>query len=81
MTEVETREEPILAQHRNAYNIFILVLTLLTLAVMVGVLLPLDQATIDILLFYGNLICVIFPGRLRGQHQPGEAKACVLDRP
>ncbi len=40
--------------------IFILVLTLLSLAVMVGVLLPLDQATLDVLMFHDDLIRVVF---------------------
>ena len=44
----------------NSYNIFIMVLTVLSLAVMVVMLLPLSQATIDLLRFYDNLICFIF---------------------
>lgn len=44
----------------NAYNIFILVLTLLSLAIMVLLVLPLDQATLDVLRVYDNVICVIF---------------------
>ena len=58
--KVPSRQDPILAQHSNAYDMFILVLTLLSLAVMVGVLLPLSEATHDVLVFYDNLICVIF---------------------
>jgi voltage-gated potassium channel len=44
----------------NAYNIFILVLTVLSLAVMVVMLLPLSQQTLTLLRVYDNAICVIF---------------------
>jgi len=47
-------------KHSNAYNIFILVLTVLSLAVMVVLLLPLSDETIKLLSVYDNLICVIF---------------------
>jgi voltage-gated potassium channel len=48
-------------KHSNAYNIFILVLTVLSLAVMVVMIFPwLTPATSTLLLFYNNLICVIF---------------------
>jgi voltage-gated potassium channel len=47
-------------QHGNAYNIFILVLTVISLIVMVVMFLPLDDATIGLLQFYDNLICFIF---------------------
>ena len=47
-------------RHSNAYNIFILVLTVLSLAIMVVMLLPLSDATIQLLTVYDNLICVIF---------------------
>ena len=43
-----------------AYNIFILALTILSLAIMVLLLLPFSAATITLLQFYDNLICVIF---------------------
>lgn len=44
----------------NAYNIFILVLTVLSLAIMVVLLLPVSEATLRLLSIYDNLICVIF---------------------
>ncbi len=44
----------------NAYNIFILVLTVLSLAVMVAMLLPLSETTLELLAFYDFVICVIF---------------------
>lgn len=44
----------------NAYNIFILVLTVISLMVMVLMFLPVSDATIDLLQFYDNLICFIF---------------------
>jgi voltage-gated potassium channel len=49
-------------KHGNAYNIFILVLTLASLVVMALLLLPLDQNTIDLLRFYDNAICFVFLG-------------------
>ncbi len=47
-------------QHSNAYNIFILVLTVLSLAVMVVMLLPLSEPTLTLLSYYDNIICIIF---------------------
>ena len=44
----------------DAYDLFILVLTLLSLVVMVLLFLPLDSATIQLLNVYDNAICVIF---------------------
>ena len=55
-----TRETTQTRKTSNAYNIFILVLTILSLAVMVANLLPLSDATLGLLRFYDNLICVIF---------------------
>ncbi len=55
-----TQETTKLRQTSNAYNIFILVLTILSLAIMVVLLLPLSDATIQLLTVYDNLICVIF---------------------
>jgi voltage-gated potassium channel len=47
-------------KHSNAYNIFILILTVLSLVIMVVMFLPLDDSTIGLLQFYDNLICAIF---------------------
>ena len=47
-------------KHGNAYNIFILVLTLFSLLIMVLQILPLNQALKDLLLVYDNAVCVIF---------------------
>ena len=44
----------------NAYSIFILVLTILSLAAMVVMLLPLPESTLSLLRFYDTMICVIF---------------------
>jgi voltage-gated potassium channel len=44
----------------NAYQLFILVLTIFALLIMVALLLPLTPATRALLTFYDNLICVIF---------------------
>ena len=49
-------------EHGNAYNLFILVLTIFSLAVMVLLLLPLDQASRDLLTLYDNVICLVFLG-------------------
>jgi voltage-gated potassium channel len=48
------------AQHGNAYQVFILVLTIYSLVIMVALLLPLSPQTIDLLRVYDNLICFIF---------------------
>ena len=56
-----TQETAKLRKTSNAYNIFILVLTVLSLAVMVVMLLPMiSDATFKLLAIYDNLICVIF---------------------
>jgi voltage-gated potassium channel len=55
-----TADKPVLAQHGNAYNIFILVLTVFSLALMVLLLLPVSQAERDLLLVYDNVVCGIF---------------------
>jgi voltage-gated potassium channel len=47
-------------QGSNAYDLFILVLTVLSLAIMVVLLLPLSDATIQLLTVYDNLVCVVF---------------------
>ncbi len=47
-------------QRSNAYNIFILVLTVISLVIMVALLLPLSDATIKLLTIYDNAICVVF---------------------
>jgi voltage-gated potassium channel len=53
-------EAPVLREHGNAYNIFILVLTIYSLALMVLLLLPLDGETHALVNFYDNMICIIF---------------------
>jgi voltage-gated potassium channel len=55
-----TAAQPTVREHGNAYNIFILVLTVMSLAIMVLLILPLDEATLQVLRFYDNFICVIF---------------------
>jgi len=55
-----TQETAKLRKTSNAYNIFILVLTVLSLAVMVVMLLPISEPTLKLLSVYDNLICVIF---------------------
>ena len=64
-----TAAAPAFREHGNAYNIFILVLTVLSLVVMVLLVLPLDAATLQVLLASTTTsICVDVPRRLRGQH-------------
>ncbi len=55
-----TAQPVTLRQHGNAYNIFILVLTVFSLALMVLLLLPVDEGTRQLLNVYDNVICVIF---------------------
>ena len=47
-------------QRSNAYELFILVLTVLSLVIMVFLLLPLSDTTIRLLTVYDNVICVVF---------------------
>src|SRR5579872_6635377 len=47
-------------QHSNAYNLFILVMTVMSLGIMVLLLLPFDEQTIILLRWYDNAICVVF---------------------
>jgi voltage-gated potassium channel len=55
-----TAATPVVRSHGNAYEIFILALTLLSLVVMVLLLLPLSEPVHVTLVFYDNLICVVF---------------------
>jgi voltage-gated potassium channel len=57
-----TRQAPELRTHGNSYNIFILVLTVFSLAIMVLLLLPLNEETKTLLRMYDNVICVVFLG-------------------
>jgi voltage-gated potassium channel len=48
-------------QRSNAYEVFILFLTVLSLSIMLLLLLPtLSPATVNLLQFYDNLVCVLF---------------------
>ena len=60
MGSVMNVRQPEVRQRSHAYELFILVLTVLSLVVMVAMLLPLDDSTINILQFYDNLICLVF---------------------
>ena len=60
MTATATAPEPVLREHGNAYNIFILVLTIYSLALMVLLILPLDEETHALVNLYDNAICIIF---------------------
>jgi voltage-gated potassium channel len=55
-----TAQAPVLREHGNAYNIFILVLTIFSLAIMALLLLPVTDAERDLLLLYDNAVCIIF---------------------
>jgi len=52
--------EPTVRQHGNAYYIFILIATLLSLLIMVLALLPVDDATFTALITWDTVLCVIF---------------------
>lgn len=49
-------------RHGNPYNIFILVLTIMSLAIMFALLLPVTEAEREALLLYDNIACLIFLG-------------------
>jgi voltage-gated potassium channel len=51
---------PGLREHGNAYNIFILVLTIYSLAIIVLLLFPIPQPVRDLLNIYDDVVCVIF---------------------
>lgn len=51
---------PATMQQSNSYNLFILVLTILSLGIMVLLLLPVSPAMEQLLVLYDNLICVVF---------------------
>ena len=56
-----TAQTPVLRRPGHAYNIFILVLTIFSLAVMGLLVIPwLDPETRSLLLVYDNACCVIF---------------------
>ena len=55
-----TAAAPVMREHGNSYNIFILVLTIFSLVLMVVLLLPLDGDTRQLVNLYDNVICVIF---------------------
>ena len=48
------------AERSHAYELFILVLTVFSLMIMVVLLLPLSEPTLELLRTYDNLICVVF---------------------
>ena len=54
-TQVNTGRE-----RSSAYSIFILVLTLISLVIMVALVLPLSESTIQLLVVYDSVICVVF---------------------
>ena len=63
MTEGQVEPDEQAAPSRpfsNAYELFILVLTVMSLLVMVVMVLPVDDSTLGMLQFYDNLMCVIF---------------------
>ena len=57
-----TRPAQAAPEHSNSYSIFMLVLTIMSLAIMVLLLLPLSEATHQVLFVYDNLVCVVFLG-------------------
>jgi voltage-gated potassium channel len=57
-----TSQKPVLREHGNSYNIFILVLTIFSLAIMILLVMPLDENTLTLLRVYDNAVCVVFLG-------------------
>jgi hypothetical protein len=55
-----TAVAPAPGRHSTAYNLFILVMTIVSLVIMVLLLLPFDEQTILLLRWYDNAICLIF---------------------
>ncbi len=55
-----TAQAPVLREHGNAYNIFMLVLTIFSLVIMVLLFLPVSASEHALLLLYDNVVCVIF---------------------
>jgi voltage-gated potassium channel len=55
-----TDQAPGRVQHSNSYNIFILVLTVMSLTIMALLILPLPESVHQMLNVYDNLICVVF---------------------
>ncbi len=53
---------PARVEHSNSYNIFILVLTVMSLAIMALLILPLPDSVHQVLNVYDNLICLVFIG-------------------
>jgi voltage-gated potassium channel len=46
--------------HGNVYNLFIIILTVLSLIILLMLILPMNDRTTELLLVYDNLICVVF---------------------
>lgn len=46
--------------HGTAYNLFIMILTILSLVIMLALVLPISSQTMQLLLVYDNLICLVF---------------------
>jgi voltage-gated potassium channel len=46
--------------HGNVYNLFIIILTVLSLIILLMLILPMNERTTDLLLVYDNLICLVF---------------------
>ena len=57
-------DRPIVREHGNAYNLFILVLTLFSLTVMVLLLLPLDTESKQLLQVYDNVGAALIQQRM-----------------
>ncbi len=55
-----TAQAPVMRKPGNAYNIFILVLTIYSLVLMVVLFLPLDPDTRALVNLYDNAICIVF---------------------
>jgi len=56
----DTSTTPVVARGSTPYQLFILVMTVLSLGIMVGLVLPLSPATTQLLTVYDNAICLVF---------------------
>ena len=69
-------------QRSHAYSLFILVLTVVSLIIMVALLLPFTDQTIQLLTVYDNLICAVFlvDFFLNLVHAPNKAEYFIQER-
>src|SRR4051794_28045755 len=60
MSHAAEIESDVSSLHSNVYNLFIVILTILSLVILAMLFLPLSDETIRLLIVYDNLICIVF---------------------